>query len=305
MPMKIAVQSAALLLLLAALSFGCKKAPNVGVQLNASVDDTIAVPSPVTDTGSGYTNAYLTPSEFGIAFYKAGLMTATDTTPSFSIFEKDPADSTTVVLGTTPAFIGLSSFIPQAGTYTKVAFGISYFEFVVPTASSTERFRVYLSSIASPAAGSGLPGAVQARDVLIENPFASGGYAWIDTADATFKTTRPAAPLQINPTQLLSGSGDPFVGTATLSPSLTLTSDQEGIFVVNLVAAIKNLFFFDDVNDNGSFDYPPQFPCGAGQDGCLSTVTPPANFAPAYPGVTATVSTATPTAAAPTPTPTP
>ncbi len=101
---------------------------------------------------------------------------------------------------------------------------------------------------------------------------------------------------------------DPFVGKVDLSPSLTLTAGQQGFFTVNLVAAVMNLFFFDDANGNGMFDYPPIFPCSSGQDGCLSAVptpTPPVNFAPAYPGFTGTVSTATPTAAAATPTPTP
>ena len=284
-------------LFVAILLPGCRNSSDVGVLLDGAVDSAAAVPAPITD--ANYTNGYLTPSDVRIAFFKAGLSTATATAPSFTIFDLgSPAAATAASLDGSGTTIGSSPNLPAAGTYTTLSVGMTYIAFVVTAnTSDRERFRVYLSSVSS---GPGLPGAVAARDVLIENPVDSGSYQWIDTTTALPASTRPANPLKMPSAQLPSGSGDPFIANITLSSPLTLSPGDKGLFTLSLVAAVHNLFFYDDVNTNGLFDYPP-LSCADPRDGCLSalaTPIPPADFAPAYAGFTAS-------AAAPTPTPTP
>lgn len=277
---------------LAILALGCADKSTVGVILSGSVSITTPVPTPMTD--SNYTNAYETPADFGIAVYKAGLMTATDTTPSFTIMNLgSPNDATATPLTSAETAIASTPNLPAFGTYNRLLIGISYLEFAVDAVPTQRRFRVYLSSV-SPTIANGVPGAVAAGDVLIENPSDTGNYAWINTTNAQPETTRPASPLQIAAGQLPAGSVDPFTTTITLTTPIDLTSGQESLFNISLVAAIQKLFFYDDVDANDSFDYPPGS-CIAASDGCLSAVTPAAQFNAAYPGLSATSAVVTPT----------
>ena len=291
--MKHLYRSVFVLLFLSIVATGCgDDASEIGVTLFGSINSATPVPTPVP-ASSSYTATYLTPTDIRIALYKAGLLTATDTTPSFILFDRVSASSPIVTsLDATPVSVGSTLNVPPPGTYTKLLIGITYIEFVISQPSLSDmRFRVYLSTV-SP---------VQARDVLIENPLNSGSYSWIDTSTALLSSVRPGSPLQMPSAQLSSSPSNPFTHTFTLSTPLVATAGGNTLFDVAFVAAIKNLFFFDDVDTDGKFNYPPTSGSCTSlpvKDGCQSAVasgTPPPNFFPAYPGFTGSAS--------PTPTP--
>ncbi len=225
-----------------------------------------AIRAMATSVGnSSYTDVYQSPTAFGVSTFKGSLLTsATDTSP-YVIFNKGGVDDAEYynLGGTTATTFGSNETIPDAGTYTHVKLGLVYMQmtFNMDLGSTdnagytSHNTRLYCSTITDTSTAADQ---IQDGDVMFE---VNGSWNWINLDNGTFSSTRPANPVQDSEFST-TASADPYYETIALTSSVTIPANPTGTWTGTFTFDGTDMFFFDDVDNDGKFEPGVQAPNG-------------------------------------------
>lgn len=277
-------------------------------------------------TGDGFTDQFLTPSAFTVAFKSFKLLQVDATlglgqpVQTYTLFDQGFDFPKVIELKQGEAIdVVEMNNDPPTGAYNRIQYEISYFEMTIPLCDAANscqnrRLRFYLTNVVDPALNNF---SATAFDLLLTQSSSDFDFAWISAAQGTsvfFPITgpRPVDAVQVPSTQFDVVPASPLF-SATI-PDLTVPTKPNGKYDITLTFDLTNLFFFDNTDDKltsatPAIDPAPPFHFNALADisasfdgkfrrACGVNVTAPcateANFWPGLPVVSPTIVQETP-----------
>ncbi len=257
-----------LLLSLLLLSCGGKREGLITLKAIASTENftptfgdgsTTSPPSSVTD----WPDFFNTPSAFRIGIKSAKLVAQDQTTPVFSIFDRNDFASAFIsdvpLPPADPLEVATSDVAPPAGKFIRVQLEILFYEMTVPVCSlsptpcSDRPFRSYFASILDRSISEQT---IQAGDILFR-PDGAATFGWLSrsTLPGAVQATRPSDPAQV-PSRLFSGGAitSTFTADFPLANPLEVQPNQKEGSVLTLTFLITKEFFWDETADAGDPD---------------------------------------------------
>ncbi|HTP41145.1 MAG TPA: hypothetical protein VML36_01875 [Nitrospiria bacterium] len=279
---------------------GCNNGANVTLQAMMDMSTT-AQENSVSD---GWTGVKLTPTGYAIGLQSVKLTSSTSS-DSFTIFDQGTGAPLFTRLYNSPTRVTVASKNDISnGTYDHLELQVYYYEADISAVDAMQqthirRLRSYFQSMNEPLVclcNNNNSTAVSPFDMLLsindmtvptsDNPNDLGDTTadleWIDQTNGSPCTPRSTCTNNSNaPYQGSTGlfAGYPTVNNIPLNQTISVDSSTNSTFVINLIAGIQELFFYDETSDtspsNTQFNYqyltstqPPPAPPPA-QDGTI------------------------------------
>ncbi|MBU0672016.1 MAG: hypothetical protein KJ732_03195 [Candidatus Margulisbacteria bacterium] len=210
---------------------------------------------PVNDN---YPYVITTPESYTVGIWRARLFKGlSDTTPyllaSWEVVGNTPGN---YLMTSSPTQMATNANYPTAGAYDHMIPTLAYLEQELPSSivdfSGITRFRIMMATY----------GSYQMGDVLV---YSGGAWNWINSANGSLSTTRPASPVNENwgsdATAEVNGHlcFEPQDVTFT---AVTIPANPSGQYVFTLIFDVAATFAFNDLNENGVFEPGVEWPSG-------------------------------------------
>jgi hypothetical protein len=257
------------------ISMGCSSGANVTLQ--AMMD--MSTSSPVNSVSDGWINTNLTPTGYAIGLQSVK-MTSSTSSDSFTIFDQGTGAPLFTRLYNSPTRVTVASQSDISnGTYNQLELQVYYYEADISAVDAMNqthirRLRNYYQSMSEPLINSPNNNTtVSPFDMLLSsndmtvpnsgNPNELGDTStdleWINQNNGSPCTPRSSCTNSTNsPYQGNSGlfAGYPTV-TIPLPQDIAVDSNTDMTFVINIVAGIQDLFFYDETSNpsNDQFNY--------------------------------------------------